>query len=104
MPSIRSAAALSAATIAAWVAWARSAATHAGVLQGGELLLERLQLLAGLGQFVGDRQRRHHGQPGVADLAELAAQLADALVEVLGELLQDGPPGRPRRPCGTGGR
>ena len=64
----------------------------------------RLRSLVGLGQFVGDHQRRHDGQTRVADLAELAAQRDDALVEVAGELLKMAPPGRPRRPCGTGGR
>ena len=87
MPSIRSAAVLKAATMAAWVAWC-ARRPRAGVLQGGMSASRRFSLLAGLGQFVGDHQRRHHGQPRVADLAELAAQRDDALVEVLGELLQ----------------
>ena len=88
MPSIRSAAELKAATMAACVACVRSDAGAAGVLQGGVIRLQPLQLLAGFGQFVGDHQRRHDGQPRIADLAELAAQRDDALVEILGELLQ----------------
>src|SRR6185369_12940768 len=60
----------------------------ADVLQGGVVRLEALQLLAGLGQFVSDHQRRHDGESRVADLAELAAQRDDAIVEVLGELLK----------------
>src|SRR6187431_223731 len=45
-------------------------------------------LAAGLRQLIGDGERRHHGQAGVADLAEGAAQMVDALVELLGELHQ----------------
>ena len=89
MPSIRSAAELKRGRRPrpASPARARREATRASC-SAVELLLEPPQLLAGFGQLVGDRQRRHHGQPRVADLAELAAQLLDALVEVLGELLQ----------------
>ena len=88
MPSMRSAAALNAATMAAWVACARSRRDHARILQGGDLLFELALLAAGFRQFVGDSERRHHGQAGVADLAEGAAQMVDALVEQLGELHQ----------------
>ena len=45
---------------------------HARVLQGRDLLLQPADLCRALGQLVGDHQRRHHRQPGVADLAELA--------------------------------
>src|ERR1043166_395638 len=58
---------------------------RAGVPQGGHLLFEAAQALARLDQFVGDRERRHHGEPHVADFAELRPQLADAPVEVAGE-------------------
>ena len=39
-----------------------------------------------LGQHIGDGERRHHGEPGVADLAEFRAQALDPGVEVAGEL------------------
>jgi len=39
-------------------------------------------------EFVGHGQRRHHGQPDVADFAEARAQAHDARVEVLGEFQQ----------------
>src|SRR5215831_4099351 len=58
---------------------------HAGVLQRRELVLDAAQLRSALAQFVGDGQRRHHGEPHVANLAEVAAQLRDALVEIAGE-------------------
>src|SRR4029078_7882412 len=60
----------------------------AGVLQGGVIRLHALELLVGFGQLVGDHQGRHDGEPRIADLAELAAQRDDALVELPGELLQ----------------
>src|SRR5262249_54148161 len=56
-----------------------------GILQRGELVLDAAQLRPALGELVGDGERRHHGEPHVADLAEIAAQLGDALVEILGE-------------------
>jgi hypothetical protein len=46
------------------------------------------ELLAGFRQLVGDHQRRHDGEACIANLAELAAQRNDALVEILGELPQ----------------
>ena len=55
------------------------------VLQPGQFFLEAAQALPGFDQLVGDRERRHHGEPHVADLAELCPQLADAAVEVAGE-------------------
>src|SRR5690242_8475190 len=55
------------------------------VLQRRELILDAAQLSALLAQFVGDGQRRHDGEPHVADLAEVAAELLDALVEILGK-------------------
>ena len=70
MLSIRSAAALSAAATAAWVSLARLGRGDARVLQRRQLRLEPLQLLFGLGQLVGEGERRHHGEPRVADLAE----------------------------------
>ena len=41
---------------------------------------------AGLRQFVGDRQRGHHGEPLIADFAMRAAQLLDAVIDLLREL------------------
>ena len=41
-----------------------------------------------LGKLVGDRQRRHHGEPGVADLAEFCAQPLDADIEIACEIHQ----------------
>ena len=58
----------------------------AGVLQGGKFLFQPLDANAGLGQFVGDRERRHHGEPGIADLAEFRAQPADARIEIAREI------------------
>ena len=76
MPSIRSAAELNAATIAAWVAW-RARPRRRGRPAGRRVLLQPLELLAGFRQLVGDHQRRHDGQPRIADLAELSAQRDD---------------------------
>ena len=88
MPSMRSAAELKAPTTASEAALARSAADDAGILQGGDVLLQPADLVHRFRQLVGDHQRRHDGQPRVADLAKLAAQLDDALVDILGERLQ----------------
>ncbi len=57
----------------------------AGLLHGGELLLDPFHALARFRQLVGEDQRRHDGEPHVADLAERRAQLGDALVEFMGE-------------------
>jgi hypothetical protein len=57
----------------------------ARVLQGRELRLEPLEFLPHLGQLVGERERGHDREPGIADLAEAPAQPRDAGVEVLGE-------------------
>ena len=83
---MRSAAAVSAAATAACALWARSAAAHARLLHRGQFLLQTLDAHAHLGQFVGDGERRHHGEPGVADLAEFGAQALDARVEIAGEV------------------
>src|SRR4051812_22663053 len=42
--------------------------------------------MAGVEQFVAQRQRRHHGQTRIADLAEFAAQILDPRLKALGEL------------------
>ncbi len=44
-----------------------------------------MQALALLRQFVDQDQRRHDGEPRVADLTEGAAQIGNALVKVMGE-------------------
>src|SRR5581483_9810664 len=59
---------------------------HAGVLQGRKFLLQALESLPRLGELVRDGQRGHHGQSGIADLAEFAAQSADAHVEIARKL------------------
>src|SRR5690242_18935239 len=46
------------------------------------LFFEPLDALPSLGKFVSDGDRRHHGRPGVADLAEFGAQVVDAIVEL----------------------
>src|SRR5882757_11308327 len=53
-----------------------------------DLLLERTDTGGRVEQFVAHRQGRHHGEPRIADLAELATQLFDARFEVLGKLEQ----------------
>ncbi len=55
---------------------------RAGVLQGGELLLQPLDARPGLDELVGDRDRRDRGQARVADLAEFGAQRTDATIEI----------------------
>ena len=92
MLSMRSAAEVKAATSAAWVACARSAATTRASCRAASSSSSRADLLGRFRQFVGDHQRRHDGQPRVADLAELAAQRGDALVEVAWRAAADGLP------------
>ncbi len=50
----------------------------ARLLRPRHLLLEALEAFAHLGEFVGDGERRHHGEPVIADLAEFGAQAAIA--------------------------
>ena len=88
MPSIRSAAADSAAAIEACAALLRSEVDDPGVLQCGEFLLQPLDADRRLGEFVGDRDRRHHRQTRIADLAEFGAQAADAAIELAREIHQ----------------
>ena len=82
MLSMRSAAPDNAAAIDACAALLRPEIAAARVLQGGEFLLQPLDASARLGEFVGDRDRRHHRQAGVADLAEFGAQRTDAAIEI----------------------
>src|SRR5262249_38476762 len=56
---------------------------HARALQRGELRLEPPQLLLHLRQLVGERQRGHDGEAGIADLAEASPPPHDARVEIL---------------------
>src|SRR6185312_12394272 len=51
-------------------------------------VLQPADIAPRLAQFVSHHQRRHHRQPRIADLAELAAQVDDALVDVVGESLK----------------
>src|SRR6185312_8092206 len=60
----------------------------ARVPQGDELVLELLDAPCGLGERIGDGQRRHDGEPGVADLAEFLAQALDADVEIARQIHQ----------------
>src|ERR1035437_10436511 len=59
---------------------------RADAAQALKLLFEAADAMAGIEQFVAHRQRRHHDQPRVADLAELAAQILDPRFKALGEL------------------
>jgi hypothetical protein len=49
-------------------------ARHLRLLDGHELVLQTPQPRRHLAELVGDGERRHDGQPGVADFTELAAQ------------------------------
>src|SRR5215469_12784413 len=82
---MRSAAALRAAATAACVPFARR---RTRVKQCCHILLQAAQLAGSVRQLVRDRERSHHGEPGVADLAEGGAQAVDPLIEILGETLQ----------------
>ena len=86
--SMRSAAALSALATAICVARARSvAATRTSRRVSSSSSSARMRCV-GVEQFVAHRQRRHHGEARIADLAELAAQLSDPRFQALGELQQ----------------
>src|SRR5439155_19547500 len=61
---------------------------RARVLQRRDVLLQRSQFFCRLRKLIRHGERRHDREPRVADLAELAAQLDDAIVELLGELHQ----------------
>jgi hypothetical protein len=77
---MRSAAALRAATTAAWVAWPRSAdITLASCIEAG-------QLFPRLREFVGDRQCGHDREPRVADLTEARAQRCNARIKIRGKI------------------
>ena len=88
MPSMRSAAELNAPITASDAALGAVGCNEPRILQGGDVFLEATHLLYRLRQFVRDHQRGHHRETRVADLTELASQTDDALVDVLGELLQ----------------
>ena len=79
---MRSAAALSAATIAAWVLLERSAAVTRASCRVASSVLEPSQAQAHFGEFVGHHERRHHGEARIADLAEFLPQAVDANIEV----------------------
>ena len=88
MPSMRSAAELNALTTRGLRRLGAVGGRHRGLLQ-----MRRAPPPAGAcvwpaSQLVRHRQRRHHGEPGVADLAEARAQLRDAVIEIRGELQQ----------------
>src|SRR6185312_10309600 len=55
----------------------------ARIAQRRQLRLEPLQLFLRLRELVGERERRHDREPGVADLAEAGAQRGDARVQFL---------------------
>src|SRR5579871_3885606 len=56
----------------------------ADIAQGHKLRLERADTLTGVLQLVAHGERRHHGEPGIADFAEAAAQLFDPGLEIFG--------------------
>src|SRR3569833_3818010 len=58
----------------------------ADTAQALDLLLQFAHLLADIKQLIADGERSHHGEPGIADLAELAAQIGDARFQSLCEL------------------
>src|SRR3954453_18150952 len=60
----------------------------AEIPQFGQLLLHGPDAIAGIDQFVADGQRRHHGEPGITDLAELSAQRLNPRLQAFGELEQ----------------
>src|SRR5579871_2405514 len=60
----------------------------ADVAQIAQLLLEIADARMRVEQFIAGRERRHHSETLIADLAELAAQLLDARLQALGELEQ----------------
>src|SRR3954469_1406705 len=60
----------------------------AEIPQFGQLLLHGPDAIAGIDQFVADGQRRHHGEPGITDLAELSAQRLDPRLQAFGALEQ----------------
>jgi hypothetical protein len=53
-----------------------------------EFLFKPGDAAAGFGQFIGDDDRRHHGQPHVADLAEAGAHIGDLLIDAVAEPLK----------------
>src|SRR5215467_4131842 len=60
----------------------------ARVLQGGELGLNPVHPLALLRHLVDDDKRRHDGEPYVPDFPESAAQICNALIEIMGQSRQ----------------
>src|SRR4051794_11020503 len=60
----------------------------AEIPQFGQLLLHGPDAVAGIDQFVADGQRRHYGEPGITDLAELSAQRLNPRLQAFGELEQ----------------
>ena len=88
MPSMRSAAELNAPITASDAALARSDATSRASCKEAMSSSRQTHLLYRLRQLVSHHQRGHHRETRVADLTELASQTDDALVDVLGELLQ----------------
>src|SRR6266849_3591643 len=60
----------------------------ARVLQGGELGLDPMHALALLRQFVAEDKRRHDGEPRIPDFPKSAAQIRDALIEIVGQSRQ----------------
>ena len=80
--SMRSAAALSAATMALCPACERAAVCRAGLVEGGNFLLQPADVAAGFRQLVGQFECGHHGEARIADLPEAFVQLDDSPVEV----------------------
>src|SRR6266481_8145514 len=59
---------------------------RAHIAQLAEFLFEAADAIDSVEQFVAHRQRRHHGEARIADLAELAAQILNPRFKTLGEL------------------
>ena len=57
----------------------------ADIAQRVEFFFEHADAAVGVEQFIARRQRRHHGQARIADLAELAAQAFDPRFQTLGK-------------------
>ena len=57
-------------------------------LDGHELVLQAPQPAGHLAKLIGDRERRHDGEPRIADLAELRTQHFDPSIELAGKLCE----------------
>ena len=58
------------------------------ILHRDKLFFQPVDALHRFRQFIGDSERRHHGEADITDLAEFLAQLDEARVEMLRQLLE----------------